>query len=83
MTDWGDDNNEGPDQTDADLLDEDRIKMIRCPNCGAMIGEFAQQCPRCKHWITAKPTGFFSNKSFWWILLAAMGILMFALLYAL
>ena len=83
MTDYDDDINEGPDQADADLLDDDSIELIRCPNCGEMISEFAQQCPHCKYWITEKPTGMFNGKHLWWILLAGLGILMFVLIYAL
>jgi lipopolysaccharide biosynthesis regulator YciM len=81
MTD--DDINEGPDQADADLLDDDRIELIRCPNCGEMISEFTPQCPHCKHWITNPPAGIFTGKKLWWILLAVLGIAMFILLYAL
>ncbi len=78
-----DDINEGPDQNDADLLDENSIKMVYCSNCGAKISEHAQQCHHCKHWSTAKPTGMFAGKSLWWIILAVLGILMFAVMYAL
>jgi uncharacterized paraquat-inducible protein A len=83
MTKRGDDIYEGPDQADADLLDDDHVELIRCPNCDAMVSEFAQQCPQCKHWITAKPTGMFTGKKLWWIILAVLGIAMFILLYAL
>lgn len=78
-----DDIYEGPDQADADLLDEDSIELVRCPNCGAMISEFAQQCPKCKRWLTSQPGGMFAGKSLWWIAIAVLGILMFVLLYAL
>lgn len=83
MMNHDDDIYEGPDQADADLLDDDRIELVRCPFCGAMISEFAAQCPKCKHWITNQPTGMFAGKSLWWIILAVLGILMFALMYAL
>ncbi|MBN1941871.1 MAG: hypothetical protein JW849_01120 [Phycisphaerae bacterium] len=82
MTDRDDDMYEGPDAADADLLDEDHIKLIPCPNCGEMVGEFAQQCPHCKHWISPSSAGPWAGKSLWWILLAAAGVVMFALLYA-
>lgn len=83
MTDYDDAINEGPDQADADLLDEDKIELVRCPHCGAMISEFAQQCPKCKQWITSQPEGMFSGRQLWWVILAGLGIAMFILLYAL
>lgn len=83
MTKHNNEINEGPDQNDADLLDENSVKMIYCSNCGAQISEHAQQCHHCKHWITTKPTtGMFTGKSLWWIILAILGIAMFILLYA-
>ncbi|MBN1553424.1 MAG: hypothetical protein JXA11_01670 [Phycisphaerae bacterium] len=82
MTDF-DDINEGPDQSDADLLDEDRVELIPCPHCGEMLSEFAQQCPHCKHWIINQPKSMFAGKRLWWIVLAALGIGMFVLIYAL
>lgn len=90
MNDWEEDPikksneiDEGPDEADADLLDEDRIELVPCPHCGAAISEFAQQCPQCKYWITKEPALPFSGRSLWWIVLAVTGIAMFVLLYAL
>lgn len=43
--------NEGPDDADADLMEEANIGT-RCPNCREVIWDEAEQCPRCRHWIT-------------------------------
>ena len=84
MTDYNEDINEGPDANDADLMDEDRIELIPCPNCGAMISEYAQQCPKCGDWVVDPSThSAWAGKSLWWILLALVGAVMFVLIYAL
>jgi len=107
MTDWNDDItaglddeiDEGPDENDADLLDEDRIELIPCPHCGAMISEYAQQCPTCGDWIISDSSEFSlpgdgikngnsesalsRKRPLWWILLAVGGIIMFVIIYAL
>ncbi len=74
---------EGPDANDADLFDENRIDLLRCPHCGEPISEFAQQCPRCKEWISRESSPAFWNRPVWWIVLAVTGIAMFVLLYVL
>ena len=93
MTDWNDDItaglddeiDEGPDENDADLLDEDRIELIPCPHCGAMISEYAQQCPTCGDWILSdnSESPLSRKRPLWWILLAVGGIIMFVIIYAL
>ena len=90
MTDWneditGDDGiDEGPDENDADLLNEDHIELIGCPHCGAMISEYAQQCPTCKDWIISGGSeSSLSGRPLWWVILAVAGIIMFIIIYAL
>lgn len=82
-TDLQDDIDGGPGEADADLMDDDRIELVRCPSCGKMINEFAQQCPYCKDWIIAtEQSGPFRSRAWWWITLAGIGIAMFILYYA-
>jgi cytidine deaminase len=51
-TDQPDEVNEGPDEIDADLMDDDLEQLVPCPACGRAISEFAQQCSHCGDWIT-------------------------------
>ena len=83
LADWNKEINEGPDANDGDLMDEDIIDLIPCPNCGAMISEYAQQCPECGDWVVERSThSAWADKSLWWILLALGGAVMFVLIYA-
>jgi hypothetical protein len=89
MTDWNEDFtdggiDEGPDENDADLLDEDRIELVPCPHCGAMISEYAQQCPTCGDWIISgdSESPLSGKRPLWWIILAVAGIIMFVIIYA-
>jgi hypothetical protein len=83
MTDWDEDIDEGPDEADADLLDEDRVELVPCPHCHQAISEFAQQCPYCKTWVTEnRAESCLAGRRWWWVVLALAGIAMFVLLYA-
>ncbi len=82
-TDRQDQTDQGPDDNDADLMDDDKIELIKCPNCGRMISELAQQCPFCKEWIVGTgQAGAFQGRRWWWVVLAIIGIAMFVLFYA-
>lgn len=83
MSDDYDDIDPGPDETDADLLDEDRVELLHCPHCGELIAEDTPQCPHCKLWVTDRPHSAFAAKPWWWVVLAALGAAGFLLLYAL
>ncbi len=52
-TDWQEELDEGPDETDADLMDDDLAGLVPCPSCGLDISEFAQRCPHCGDWIVS------------------------------
>ncbi len=71
----------GPDETDADLLDDGRIELVRCPHCGEPVAEDTPQCPHCKQWITNQPRSAFTAGPWWWVVLAALGAVGFLLLY--
>jgi len=43
---------EDPDPSDQDVSDGDTPDEAPCPNCGAMIYEMAEFCPRCKQYIS-------------------------------
>jgi uncharacterized paraquat-inducible protein A len=73
---------EGPDDADADLLDEQRVMTVRCPNCGAAVYEEAPQCPRCKQWLTEPDNRPLAGHRWWWIALAIAGIAAFVFVYA-
>lgn len=80
---WQEDIDQGPDENDADLMDDERIELVKCTSCGKMISEFAQQCPYCKDWIIrTEKAGPFHGRSWWWITLALLGIAMFFLYFA-
>lgn len=82
-TDWEGEVDQGPDENDADLMDDERIELIKCTSCGEMISEFAQQCPYCKDWIVASGSpGMLHGRPWWWIALALLGIGMFILYFA-
>ena len=81
--DWQGEIDQGPDANDADLLDDERVELLKCPSCGNMMSEFAQQCPHCKDWILdSEKAGPFRGRSWWWIALAIIGIAMFFLYFA-
>lgn len=42
----------GPDEHDADLMDEGSDDQIACPHCGAAVWADAEQCPSCGMWLT-------------------------------
>ncbi len=83
-TDWDEQIDSGPGPADADLMDEERVEMVRCPHCGEMVSEFDQQCPYCKYWIIdSGQANILRGRSWWWIALALGGMIMFVLLYIL
>lgn len=53
MTSYDDVLDEGPDETDADLLGAgtDEPEQVACPSCGAMIHEASPKCPYCGEWV--------------------------------
>jgi predicted nucleic acid-binding Zn ribbon protein len=46
---------DGPDEWDIDDDEEDG-DTIECPHCGAEISEYAQQCPRCRYFVSEEQT---------------------------
>jgi hypothetical protein len=57
---------EGPDETDADLLGEDETPTTRCPSCQVEIDEDAERCPACGQYVL-RATGIPS-----WVLVLAV-----------
>lgn len=61
---------DGPDDRDADLLDDDgQTEVIACPACGADVYAEADRCPRCGEWITSEAIGRAGpgrGRSRWW-----------------
>ena len=47
---------EGPDETDADLLGDeaDEPEQVECPSCAAMIHEDSPKCPYCGEWVVGR-----------------------------
>jgi len=46
---------EGPDEHDADLLDEGE-DVIDCPHCRREVYADAEQCPHCRMWLSMDDT---------------------------
>ena len=42
----------GPDERDADLLD-DGDDVESCPECGGEVYVDSERCPDCGHWLTS------------------------------
>jgi hypothetical protein len=58
----------GPDEQDADLLDEWTIRTKTCPSCRAAIYEDADRCDVCGDWIAHK--GLSLPRFRWWYVMA-------------
>jgi uncharacterized paraquat-inducible protein A len=58
---------------EPDELDDDSSETVSCRKCGAEVYEDAEKCPRCGEYITAG-SQLWSNRSWWWVLLGALGI---------
>jgi len=59
---------EGPDEHDADLLD-DGEDVIDCPHCEREVYAYAEQCPHCRMWLLAGDRavqGMDRSKYRWW-----------------
>ncbi len=76
---------EGPDDADADLLDDDAADTRPCPGCGADIYADAERCPACGEYLTASggSRAAWASRPWWWVLLALAGIAAFVLFFAL
>src|SRR5690606_4879494 len=48
-----DDRYQGPDQSDADLFD-DELDVIDCPHCHAELYAYADKCPHCGTWLAMR-----------------------------
>lgn len=72
---------EGPDELDADLLEENDSDTQPCPHCGADIYADAERCNVCGEWILRR--GGNHPHRLWYILLALAGVIAFVLLYVL
>jgi hypothetical protein len=59
---------------EPDELDDDSTDTVPCPACAADVYEDSEQCPRCGEFITAD-THAWGNRSWWWIVLGAAGLL--------
>ena len=68
---------EGPDDADADLM-EDGTVGVRCPNCREIIWDEAEQCPHCRHWIAPsdRERGVSGGGGLWRIILVVIVILL-------
>jgi hypothetical protein len=60
---------EYPDE--ADLSDEEdeeesAVRLSRCPACGELIYEQAQQCPYCKEWIVPRERSWRDSRK-WYV----------------
>lgn len=69
---------ESDDEFDEDEFseendDDNSTETVPCPSCGAAIYDDAEQCPYCGQYITAD-TSPWTGHSFWWILLAVIGL---------
>ncbi|MFW6132371.1 MAG: hypothetical protein ACOC8F_00635 [Planctomycetota bacterium] len=53
MNDLSDADAHGPDETDADLMDDEASETVPCPACGAEIYADAERCPLCGQYVTA------------------------------
>ena len=84
MTDWNDDDDdvkdEGPSSVDLDELggDDDESQTLPCPSCGAEIYEDADRCSVCGQYVTPGRSGR-SVKSWWWVLLGLIVLVMLIL----
>jgi predicted RNA-binding Zn-ribbon protein involved in translation (DUF1610 family) len=67
------DDPEDPDESDTDLSDDDP-ETIECPHCGKDVYEFADQCPKCGHYLTREETPRKTNHRTW-VILTAIAIL--------
>ena len=69
------DDREEPDEADTD--DRLETELVPCPYCGMAVYEEAEVCPHCKSFITA---GRVTAKRPWWVVGAAVVLLLAILL---
>jgi hypothetical protein len=59
---------EYPDE--ADLPDEEDdeavVQLVKCPACGELVHEQAQQCPHCKEWVVLPGQSWRQSKK-WYV----------------
>jgi predicted nucleic acid-binding Zn ribbon protein len=72
---------DSPDE--SDLVDGEYPAVDACPYCGAAISELAEQCPRCKRYISREDAPPRQSKLVLWgvgLLVAALvvGLIFFA-----
>jgi hypothetical protein len=53
---------------------EDASTTIICLGCGAAIYDDSVQCPYCGDYVTTGTTSAFSGRPWWFVVLAAAGI---------
>ncbi|KPK83757.1 MAG: hypothetical protein AMJ81_07390 [Phycisphaerae bacterium SM23_33] len=61
---------EFPDEADLAEDEQEMVLLSRCPACGELIYEDAQQCPHCKEWIV--PPGQLWRQSRRWYVRAGL-----------
>jgi hypothetical protein len=78
-----DDYEDDPNELDESDTDDDdgpgeSAETIACPNCGRDVYEFAEQCPKCGHFLTREDASHTTHPRWvFWVtiaLLAAMAL---------
>ncbi|MBS3734136.1 MAG: hypothetical protein KGY99_04345 [Phycisphaerae bacterium] len=81
MNDLGDTDAPGPDEIDADLLDNEAAsETLRCPSCGAEIYADSERCPYCGCYLTVDARTRSGATGWLWALFAVAAMVALILL---
>ena len=64
---------------EEDPGDDGECETVTCAECGAPYHELASVCPRCGRWRTAEDRR--QKRPLWWIIVALLAAVAFALVY--